>query len=273
MKKFLISTILLFDISIAQVIKDGGYGLLGSGIGYDKHSFMVNNITNTYYSMVINANFGYVFSGIKTEIDITSSYGLGGYRGLYTFNTDSSKNGTTISAISTNGIWHPKFITGYDLLSSTDSNLYIQIGAGYRFFLYGIGNSYRAQGYLYIPIELEGSNKLNNNRYIEYKVGYNFLLSGNHRNLTTRIGFNNDLIVNQRKGFGISSMIGYGVNHDNSSKGFRVIYNYWNISDSSSAMLNTSNAFSAPYYKPQNGSYYEPKNSTHEIYLMFIDNF
>lgn len=263
MKKFFVSALMFLTFSMAQVAKDGGFSSFGVGVGYRQFGQFNTDgssiVRNRQMIGMFETSFGYA-SSFKIELRGAANLGVGSQTGNFMFDKKKEETNGPVT-----NFWVAELRTGFDLIPSDDHDLYIQTGGGYRFLIDNQRYYNRHQAYTYIPIELEGAVRFNDNKYIEYKIGYNFLLMGNHRSLTSRVGYNNDLVVKQRKGFGISGFIGFGFNEREGYSTYRLVYDYWNIGDSPSATLNGNSNGSK--------SYYEPRNTTHQIYLMCIYSF
>lgn len=69
----------------------------------------------------------------------------------------------------------------------------------------------RLQGYLYVPLEIEGEIKIsspNAPTALNFLLGYRYLILGNHFTATSNYGFTDDYHVIQKKGFGINALLG-----------------------------------------------------------------
>ncbi|OBV28463.1 hypothetical protein BKN38_09755 [Helicobacter sp. CLO-3] len=118
------------------------------------------------------------------------------------------------------------------------------------------------QGYLYIPLELEGQIVLGRRWSLDYKGGYNLFLLGNHLTNGTGAGNSGSLDTLQKHGFGASGKIGASfVSAQGFVNRFGVSYDYWSIEASDPATLTD--------YTGSVVRLYEPKNQTHIIRLYY----
>ena len=126
----------------------------------------------------------------------------------------------------------------------------------------------RHQGYLYVPLEIEGEVRLGRKLGLEYLLGYNYLVFGDHKSLASQWHYSGDLIVKQDSGFGLKSFVGLSFKgRDENVNTIRLVYEFWSIAASPSSAFLTSSVTGL------RGYLYEPRNKTHTITLQYLYSF
>ena len=163
--------------------------------------------------------------------------------------------------------YHGELKVGYNLLKpflAENASLYLQGGVGYYFNRTDLVAMHRLQGYLYIPIHLEGELALSEKWALNYMGGLNAFILGNH--FSSKGHNSKDLNVLQHEGLGARAFLGatYKTTSDRINS-FRLVYEYWSVEGSPSVAMTD--------YAGNQIALYEPKNSSHILTLQYIWNF
>ncbi len=146
------------------------------------------------------------------------------------------------------------------------------MGLGYR-FLYnfnidkpGLRVSYvRQQGYLFLPIGMKGEIPIYEKISFFASLEYRILLLGHNTSKLSRLGFDNDLMFLQDKGYGWSVALGPKFFVGSGAIKAQLYYDYWNLEESDVAQ-----AYS---FGVLEGNFIEPKNHTHALGVMLSYDF
>ena len=220
----------------ARVLKQGVYKSLGFMSGYWHYGEIgmegerVMRIDTLFFGLVGQLGMA-TSSGVKLEGNLRTNFAYGLYTGGVLDVDDSSRNGQRLySAI---GGWNSdmELKGGYNLLPvSLNTTLYLQSGVGYYFSRTEFITMDRLQGYLYVPLELEGEHALNSNLALNFGLGYRYFIAGHHYSAASKYGLEDDYRVTQKEGFGVSGFLGMAfVNKDSGVRNVRLIYEYWNV--------------------------------------------
>lgn len=253
----------IFGLCLAE---DGLFSELGAGIGYYRYD--EPRVMNTDELLLnINGKLGYRQSFAKAEVvgDIFATFGR--YTGgLLNYDTDNWESFEQKKVYSTHAsqIFNGQAKLGIDLLGfSNTADLFIQSGIGYWFLQDRDYTNRRQQVYLYVPIELEGEIRQSPSFAWTFLLGYNHLIEGRHKTLSTPSGLDNsDLFAKQDKGFGLKANFGWKQQHKDSTNFTRIVVDYWKIGDSPTSDW-TTNYLNKPI------AFYEPRNFTVSVYLQY----
>ncbi|WP_394995221.1 hypothetical protein [uncultured Helicobacter sp.] len=276
MKRFYGIFLCILPLAAADVIKEGLYKSLGFGLGYyyygewDQVGAPFMHTDEALFGIV--GNLGYAKNGIKVEVSADASFVIGLYTGSVLDSSNPDLKGKPLKQPTSATIYHGEFKAGYDLLShffgASNATLYAQAGVGYRFYRDGFLSMVRHQGYLYVPLEIEGEVRLGRKLGLEYLLGYNYLVFGDHKSLASQWHFSEDLIVKQDSGFGLKSFVGLSFKTKSENiNTIRLVYEFWSIAASPSSAFATSSVTGS------SGYLYEPRNKTHTITLQYLYSF
>ncbi len=263
------------DFSGGKLVKDGMYYALGTFLGYYNYN-EVDEFGSPFMRMD-TAIFGLsgqvgiaAQNGLKAEGAIKIGYALGLYSGSILDVDNQERNGQRLYSITGTTAGDMELKAGYNLLKlfgMHSASLYLQSGVGYYITRTEFIVMDRVQGYLYVPIELEGEAQLNQDIALSYGGGYRFFALGNHFSAASKYGVEDDYFVLQRQGFGAFGFIGINyLNTNRALRSVRLVYEYWSIG-AADPMLTTSS------YTGAQGYIYEPKNSTHRVLLQYSFGF
>lgn len=252
----------------SPMIKSGSYKAIGITTGYYYYG-EVDRLGDEVMHVDLNpmgiyGNLGYVFShGLRLDFWLDINSALGTYTGGILDTANAERDGKPVKSIFGNMFFDSKLRAGYDLLAFTErASAYLQSGVGYYFNWSNVLINPRLQGYLYIPLELEGQIALGRRWSLDYKGGYNLFLLGNHLTNGTGSGYSGSLDTLQKRGFGASGKIGASfVSAQGFVNRFGASYDYWSIEASDPATLTD--------YSGSIVRLYEPKNTTHIIRLYY----
>lgn len=256
-----------------SLMKSGFYRSLGFYTGYhhygevgDDGSRVMRMDTATFGLM---GELGAVNSlGLKLEGSARFGYALGVYTGGLLDTDNEERNGQKLVSITGMFAGDVELKSGYNLFrASRRASLYLQGGLGYFFNRTEFIAMDRLQGYLYVPLELEGEVHMGNKGVLNYGLGYRYLIFGNHLSTASEYGFNDDYYVMQKDGFGLSAFIGrtyYG--KDSTMRSIRLVYEYWYIDMAKPMRTSSSITGDAT-------AIYEPENSTHRLLLQYSYRF
>lgn len=272
MKRILFISMMLgqYCVFSQEVIQTGFYKNIGMGFGYYHYGEV--DITNTPVVRMDDAMYrifgglGSVNNGFKVDFALNANISIGVYTGSTLDVNNPKRNGQALNLPAANSFYETRFKLGYDILHpfNFDSTLYFQIGVGYYFNVDTLYQMTRLQGYAYIPIELEGEVKLSDNVAMNYMIGYNWFLFGNHFTQTSRGFFTQDYTAIQKGGYGINASLGFTFLHDDYTNTIKLVWEHWSI-DAAKPKTLTSIATGTP----TQADVYEPKNSTDIIVLQY----
>lgn len=256
-----------------SLMKSGLYRSLGFYTGY--HHYGEVAYDGSRVMRVDSATFGLLGElgvinplGVKLEGSARLGYALGIYTGGILDTDNEQRNGQKLVSIMGMLAGDVELKSGYNLLrASHRASLYIQGGLGYFFNRTEFLVMDRLQGYLYVPLELEGEVHIGNKGVLNYGLGYRYLIFGNHLSTASEYGFNDDYYVTQKDGFGLSAFIGrtyYG--KDSTLRSIRLVYEYWHIDMAKPMRTSSSITGNAT-------AIYEPENSTHRLLLQYSYRF
>lgn len=260
-----------------SLLKKGVYKSLGYMSGYHRYAEVDTSDNNAFVMSMDMLTFGLVgqlgavsASGIKVEGTLRANYALGLYTGGFLNQDGDADTGKRVYTMVGSFNADAEVKSGYNFLRSFESaSLYLQSGLGYYFASTQFITMERLQGYLYVPLELEGEVLLNDKVALNYGGGYKFLIFGNHYSATSKYGLEGDMDVMQRKGFGAGGFIGAQFRTKSGGlRNVRLIYEYWSIENSPLTQLYSSDINSTTK-QPTHRYYLEPKNSTHRVFLQY----
>lgn len=257
-----------------SLIKEGLYKSLGIGAGYyyygevnqqGKHLMHLD-----FVLFNLNGNIGYVSdSGGRVDFSADANIALGLYTGAVLDTSNEQEHGKFAQGMDGNSFYHLELKGGFDMLRvfgafGKSASLYALGGLGYYFNNNNINPSYRLQGYLYLPLGIEGEIGLGGRFALNYAGFYHLFILGNH--FTSRGHFSKDLDVLQSEGLGAKAYIGatYKTKHDRINS-FRLVYEYWSVAGSPAVAMTD--------YAGNPTALYEPKNSSHILTLQYLWNF
>lgn len=255
------------------LIKNGYYRSLGFYSGYyhygevDTMGDRVMRMDTLMFGLI--GQMGLVSqSGVKLEGTLRLNYALGVYTGSILDVDNEARNGERLKSIIGAVAGDLELKAGYNMLKhfSTHHTLYLQGGLGYHLNRTEFIAFKRYQGYFYVPLELEGESAIYNNLILTYGGGYRYLIFGNHfTDIST--SYNGNLRVTQKDGFGANAFI--GVNFYTKAgevRNVRLVYEYWSIEASKPSAMQS-------VYTGEIYYFYEPKNSTHRVFLQYSFGF
>ena len=256
-----------------SLVKSGLYRSLGFYTGY--HHYGEVGRDGSRVMRIDTATFGLMGElglvnplGIKLEGSARLGYGLGIYTGSILDTDNTQRNGQRVISMMGMSAGDVELRGGYNLLKASQmASLYLQGGLGYFFNRTEFMTMDRLQGYLYVPLELEGEVYIGNKGVLNYGLGYRYFIFGNHLSTASEYGFNDDYYVTQKNGFGLNAFIGrtyYG--KDSTMRSIRLVYEYWHIG--AADPMRTSSSITG---KPT--AIYEPENSTHRLLLQYSYGF
>ena len=250
--------------------KSGFYKSIAVGAGYyhygevDSQGKFVMQMDMALLNLALN--LGYAKSGGKIDFYADANVAMGAYTGSVLDTSDKTKDGKRLVAFDTNSFYHLVLKGGYDLLaqSGLNSALYLQSGVGYYFNRNDFSAIERLQGYLYIPLQVEGEIILSADWALNLMGGYNFFILGHHHSKTTKSQFSKDLRVIQRQGAGANAFIGatYRTASGNINA-FGLKYEFWSIGGSPSEPMTDYTGDTKLHWL------YEPDNVSHILTLQY----
>lgn len=256
-----------------SLMKSGLYRSLGFYTGY--HHYGEVGRDGSRFMRIDTATFGLMGElglvnplGIKLEGSARLGYALGIYTGSILDTDNAQRDGQKLVSMMGMFAGDVELRGGYNLLKASQmASLYLQGGLGYFLNRTEFMTMDRLQGYLYIPIELEGEVYIGNKGVLNYGLGYRYFIFGNHLSTASEYGFNDDYYVTQKNGFGLNAFIGrtyYG--KDSTMRSIRLVYEYWHIG-AADTMRTSSSITGDPT------AIYEPENSTHRLLLQYSYRF
>lgn len=254
------------------LLKSGFYKSIAVGAGYyhyDETNYLGKAVMRMELALLnIALNLGYAKGGGKIDFYADANVAMGAYTGSVLDTSNPDKNGKRLVAFDTNSFYNVVLKGGYDLLaqSGIDSTLYLQSGVGYYFNRNDFSAIERLQGYLYIPLQVEGEVILSANWALNLMGGYNFFILGHHHSKTTKSQFSKDLRVIQKQGAGANAFIGatYRTASGNINA-FGLKYEFWSIGGSPSSEWMTD--YTGDTTKLHR--LYEPDNVSHILTLQY----
>ena len=260
-----------------DIIQNGFTKSLGMGMGYYQYAEF-DTLDNPVMRMDtgvlrILGDIGYIYNnGIKLYGSLDANMSIGVYTGSILDPTNPDRDGQKLTALVANSFYDARFKVAYNILKPfniANMTLYLQVGTGY-YFNYTNGLSVvRFQGYTYIPIELESEIRINEKIVINYGIGYDYFLVGNHFTKSTQWYYGDNYQTIQKQGFGVSALFGVTFIRENGqANSVKLAYQYWDI------------GAGEPMRTTEGGSgvttpvvIYEPKNHTHLIMLQYTWHF
>lgn len=201
-KIFVIFTLLGAMFAESQ---NGFFSEVGAGIGYYRYD--EPQVMNTDDLLLnLNAKLGYRHHFIKTEGIGNVFVAFGRYNGaILELGENGEGQERKLRSISASQIFDGQAKIGFDMLFFSDSmDLFVQSGIGYWQLFYFSTSYDRKQGYLYVPIELEGEIRQSPSFAWTYLLGYKHLIEGRHTTTISSLGIADvDLFARQDKGFGL----------------------------------------------------------------------
>lgn len=254
------------------LLKSGFYKSIAIGAGYYHYGetdYRGKSVMRMDMGLLnIGLNLGYAKSGGKIDFLADANVAVGVYTGGVLDTSNANKNGERLVTLDSNSFYHLELKGGFDLLSlnKIDAALYLQSGVGYYFNRNDFSAIERLQGYIYIPLQIEGEIILSANWVLNVMGGYNFFIFGHHHSKITKSQFSNDLRVKQKDGLGASAYIGatYKTRSGNINA-FGLKYEFWSIGASPSVM--------ARDYAGAQKYLYEPDNVSHILTLQYAWRF
>ena len=259
-----------------SLIKEGLYKSLGIGTGYYYYGEVGRQGEHLmhldFMLFNVNGNIGYIAdSGGRVDFSADANIAFGVYTGRVLDTSNAEENGKFLQSIDGNSFYHLELKGGFDILrafgdfgESRSASVYALGGLGYYFNNNNFDADYRLQGYLYLPLGLEGEIGLGERFMLNYAGFFHLFILGNH--FTSRGHFSKDLDVLQSEGLGAKAYIGatYKTKHDRINS-FRLVYEYWSLAGSPAVAMTD--------YTGKQVALYEPKNSSHILTLQYLWNF
>ncbi|MDE7173861.1 MAG: hypothetical protein K2N70_05890 [Helicobacter sp.] len=262
MKKiFVIFTLLGAMFAESQ---NGFFSEVGAGIGYYRYD--EPQVMNTDDLLLnLNAKLGYRHHFIKTEGIGNAFVAFGRYNGaLLELGDNDERRERKLRSLSASQIFDVQAKIGFDMLFFSDSmDLFVQSGIGYWQLFYFSSSYDRKQGYLYVPIELEGEIRQSPSFAWTYLLGYKHLIEGRHTTTIASLGISDvDLFARQDKGFGLKASFGWKQQNKDSTNFTRFIVDYWKIDESTRSEPTTT-------HLGRRVQFIEPRNFTVSVYLQY----
>lgn len=255
-----------------NLMKSGLYRSLGFYSGYYHYGETEEGASIMHLDMLMFGIIGQIGAvsqiGIKLEGTLRINYALGAYTGsvLDPDNADRNEKESENTSGATAGDIELK--AGYNILNNSQKlSLYLQSGIGYHYNRTEFIFMDRLQGYLYVPIELDGELALNNRFVLTYGGGYRYLIFGNHLSKSSKYGYDGDIDVKQRNGYGLNAFIGLNFfTKAGELRNLKLVYEYWDIG--ASPPVGVHSIYTNKLY-----GLYEPKNVTHRLFLQYSFGF
>ncbi len=254
------------------LLKSGFYKSIAIGAGYYHYGetdYRGKSVMRMDMGLLnVGLNLGYAKGGGKIDFVADANVAMGVYTGGVLDTSNADKNGERLVMFDTNSFYHLELKGGFNLLSTTglDSAIYLQGGVGYYFNRNDFTAIERLQGYVYVPLQIEGEAILSADWVLNVMGGYNFFIFGHHHSKLTKSQFSKDLRVRQTQGFGASAYIGatYKTRSGNINA-FGLKYEFWSIGASPSVRMID--------YNGRNVAMYEPDNVSHILTLQYVWRF
>ncbi|RDU54197.1 hypothetical protein CQA49_05260 [Helicobacter sp. MIT 00-7814] len=255
-----------------SLLKNGVYKNVGLSAGYyyygevDRRGDFVMRMDTAPLGVFGSLGKAYE-NGLKLDAlaEINASIGL--YTGAVLDTSNANRDGQSLQTLIGNTFIKGVGRVGYDVLKSFSSaSLYLQSGFGYYFNWTNFLSIPRLQGYAYIPLEVEGQVALSEKLALDYALGYNLFLFGNHYTNGYGWGYSGALDTTQTKGLGGIAKVGFSFfNKDGEKNSFGVIYEFWSVEGSNPARLTD--------YTGKDVALYEPKNTSHIVRFYYSWDF
>ena len=254
------------------LLKSGFYKSVAIGAGYYHYGetdYRGKSVMRMDMGLLnVGLNLGYAKGGGKIDFVADANVAVGVYTGGVLDTSNENKNGERLVMFDTNSFYHLELKGGFNLLSlkGMESTIYLQGGVGYYFNRNDFTAIERLQGYVYVPLQIEGEAILSADWVLNVMGGYNFFVLGHHHSKLTKSQFSKDLRVRQTQGFGASAYIGatYKTRSGNINA-FGLKYEFWSIGASPSV--------SAKDYAGNWRNMYEPENVSHILTLQYAWRF
>ena len=264
-KIFVIFTLLGAMFAESQ---NGFLSEVGAGIGYYRYD--EPQVMNTDDLLLnLNAKLGYRHHFIKTEGIGNVFVAFGRYNGaILELGENGEGQERKLRSISASQIFDGQAKIGFDMLFFSDlMDLFVQSGIAYWQLFHFSGGYDRRQGYLYVPIELEGEIRQSPSFAWTYLLGYKHLIEGRHTTTISSLGIADvDLFARQDKGFGLKASFGWKQQNKDSTNFTRFIVDYWKIDESTRSEPTTTHLGTRVQFV-------EPRNFTVSVYLQYGWNF
>lgn len=262
----------LGEIHANPLLKSGFYKSIAIGAGYYHYGetdYRGKSVMRMDMGLLnVGLNLGYAKGGGKIDFLADANVAMGVYTGGVLDTSNANKNGERLVMFDTNSFYHLELKGGFNLLSTTglDSAIYLQGGVGYYFNRNNFTAIERLQGYVYVPLQIEGEAILSADWVLNVMGGYNFFILGHHHSKLIKSQFSKDLRVRQTQGFGASAYIGatYKTRSGNINA-FGLKYKFWSIGASPSVR--------AMDYAGNWRNMYEPDNVSHILTLQYVWRF
>lgn len=264
-KIFVIFTLLGAMFAESQ---NGFFSEVGAGIGYYRYD--EPQVMNTDDLLLnLNAKLGYRHHFIKTEGIGNVFVAFGRYNGaILELGDNDERRERKLRSLSASQIFDAQAKIGFDMLFFSDSmDLFVQSGIAYWQLFYFSSSYDRKQGYLYVPIELEGEIRQSPSFAWTYLLGYKHLIEGRHTTTIASLGISDvDLFARQDKGFGLKASFGWKQQNKDSTNFTRFIVDYWKIDESTRSEPTAT-------HLGRRVQFIEPRNFTVSVYLQYGWNF
>lgn len=255
------------------LLKSGFYKSVAIGAGYYHYGetdYRGKSVMRMDMGLLnVGLNLGYAKGGGKIDFVADANVAVGVYTGGVLDTSNADKNGERLVMFDTNSFYHLELKGGFNLLSLKGmvSTLYLQGGVGYYFNRNDFTAIERLQGYVYVPLQIEGEAILSADWVLNVMGGYNFFILGHHHSKLTKSQFSKDLRVRQTQGFGASAYIGatYKTRSGNINA-FGLKYEFWSIGASPSVRM-------LDYERKDIVAMYEPDNVSHILTLQYVWRF
>ncbi|MCE3038053.1 hypothetical protein [Helicobacter anatolicus] len=234
-----------------------------AGLGIDYYHYEEPKVMNIHGPMInFYGDFGITKKLFKFQLDgyFATHFGANKYNGA--LQSHETQTRTPYNAKSTD--WYVGVSTkfGLNLWQHNKELIFAYLGLGYRFlhnFVIdnpGVQASYfRNQGYLYLPIGIDGEIPINPKISLVGEFEYRFFLLGHNTSGFSDLGYDKDLYFIQKEGYGIRIGFGSKFYFDNGGAlRVKVHYEYWGVEN--------SNIVTATQNGVAKGNYVEPKNFT-----------
>lgn len=270
MRKILIFLILVAFMNADVVIKNGFYAGIGPSVGYYNYNEYESRRNDAFVMRLdnmlvgVNSHVGYVAKGVKMQLGLDANAAFGLYTGGLFY--DESRS-TRVYGYAINSFYHADVILGYNILEPfgvESVSLFLQSGVSYFFGRTDNSGLERLQGYLSIPIALEGQVGLGESWSLDFMGGYNYFILGHHISRSTNYGMSGDVNVLQRNGYGAKAYLGLShITKDDKKISMRLVYEHWFVDDSPLTTLYS-------YVTNEITRTYEPRNKSHIFTFQYI---
>lgn len=236
----------------------------GLDLGIDYYHYEEPGVMKIYGPMMsFYGNIGVVKRLFKFQVDGYFSTHLGA--NTYDGGLQNNQDHTVIPYSTKSTDWYVGVNTkfGLNLWQQNKEIVFAYFGLGYRFLHNliidkpGVRGAYdRYQGYLYLPIGINGEIPIKPMISLIGEFEYRFLLFGHNTSGFADLGYDSDLFFTQKKGQGGKLSIGskFYLNNGSALK-LKAYYDYW--------ILDSSNLVDAKRDGQVVGTFVEPKNHTY----------